>query len=583
MRHNCDIDRRDMQAARIVKKDGLMRGLMTTVAMLAISGAAHGAATAPPTPQPRLILAISVDQFSANLFEEWRPRFTDGLKRLSAGIAYPSGYQTHAMTETCPGHSTLMTGRHPNKTGIVGNSMRDETTGKAVYCLNDPAVTLAHDPAAPPVSPKRLMVDTLGEWLKRASPASRVVAVSGKDRGAITMAGHNPDGVFWIAPGYGCTTYIQPGADPVAALAPIAPVNKATADVWKRQPTWTYAHPQCRATASDWMVDGHPFHSKLPPEGYGVSDKPADIARNVVASPIDDDLTLAAAEHLIDHYRLGRGPATDLLTVSFSATDYIGHTYGTRGPEMCEQMYRLDASIGALLTKLDRMKIPYLVVLSADHGGSDLNERLAAQGADAVRIDGQAIVKRVNAAVRAQLGLGFDPLDGGIDELSLVKAAQPADRARTLAAARQALLAEPGVVAAFTIDELLETKIPRDTPPDELSLQQRFAESAFPGRSGDLLVALQPYSASVVKPGSAVAGHGSPWNYDRRVPILFWWNGAPAQTRFLPIETVDIAPTLATVLGLKTPADVDGRCLPLGDFGKGICAPAARIHPAVGK
>nr|AGU09951.1 Type I phosphodiesterase/nucleotide pyrophosphatase [uncultured organism] len=544
--------------------------VMAAAALSAAAPAMAQRATAPVS-APKLIVAISVDQFSANLFEAWRPRFTAGLARLSGGIVYPSGYQSHAATETCPGHSTLLTGRHPNKTGIVGNNVRDPATGKEVYCLADADVVLAHDAAAPPVGPKNLMVDTVGEWLKAKTPGSRVVAVSGKDRGAINMAGHNPDGVFWLIPGYGFTTYIRPGGVARAALAPIAPVNAAIAPVWTRKPTWTYAHPDCRAAdASFALPGGLRFESHLPPQGYGTSDKPADIARNVMASPIPDELTLKAAQHLIEAYRLGRGPATDLLAISFSATDYVGHGYGTRGPEMCEQMHRLDETVGALLTGLDRLGIPYLVALSADHGGSDLPERLAEQGYDARRLDPAGALKRVNAAVMASTGLSTPPLTGGLDEMSIIPRVADADRPRVLEAAKRALAAEPDVAAVFTLDEALATPIPHGKPADEMSVIERFAESAYRGRSGDLLIAARPYSASPARAGY-VGGHGSVWNYDRRVPILFWWKGAPAQTRFLPIETVDIAPTLAAVMGLAAPADVDGRCLPLTGSGGGDC------------
>ncbi|MET0270024.1 MAG: alkaline phosphatase family protein [Sphingomonas sp.] len=520
------------------------------------------AAPLPPTP-PKLIVAISVDQFSANLFEEWRPRFTGGLKRLSGGIAFPSGYQSHAATETCPGHSTLLTGRHPNKTGIVANTMRDEATGKSVYCLADDTVVLAHDAAAPAVGPKRLMADTLGEWLKAASPQSRVVGVSGKDRGAITMVGHAPDGVFWTMPGYGFTTYMRPGGDATAALAPVAAVNAAQAKAWRTRPTWTYRHPECRALAGDWSIGETRFASKLPPTGYGTSDKPGDIARNVMVSPMNDAMTLAGAQAMLRHYRLGKGPATDLLTVSFSATDLIGHTYGSRGPEMCEQMHALDTAIGTLLADVDKLGVPYLVVLSADHGGSDLTERLAVRGFPARRVDTAAIVERVNRAAMAAAGLAAPPFEGGLDELAIARDVPPADRPRVLAAAKAVLAKEPDVAGAFTIDELLATPIPHGTPADELTLRERFAESAWRGRSGDLMVALRPELTANAKAGGAIAGHGSPWNYDRRVPILFWWKGAPAETRFLPVETTDIAPTLAATLGITPPDDVDGRCLPL--------------------
>lgn len=535
---------------------GLGRTMRIILVAAGILGCLIGGTTQARDEPPKLVVAIAVDQLSANLFEEWRPRFRHGLKRLASGIVYPSGYQSHAATETCPGHSTLLTGRHPNKTGIVGNTMRDERTGASVYCLQDSSVVLAHDKAASPVGPRRLMVDTLGEWLKAASPASRVVAVSGKDRGAITMAGHRPDGVFWLAPGYGFTTYADPSADPAAALAPVADLNRKIAGNWQHPPAWSYTHPDCRAAESNWTISGKPFASRLPPEG-------STGLRGMMQSPLNDEMTLAAAQHLVEHFKLGRGPATDLLTVSFSGTDAIGHAYGSRGPEMCEQMYRLDAAIGKLLTDLDRLKVSYLVVLSADHGGSDHAERLAQQGYPARRVDGSAILKRLNEAVMAKTGTTAPPFTGSIDEPALAPAIAPADRDRVLAAAKQALATESDVAEVFTLDEVLATEIPRGKAPDELTLRERFAESAYRGRSGDLLVALQPYVSSPGMPGAYVAGHGSPWNYDRRVPIVFWWNGAPAETRYLPIETVDIAPTLAAVLRLVAPADVDGRCRPV--------------------
>src|SRR5690606_36078962 len=158
-----------------------------------------------------------------------------------------NGYQSHAATETCPGHSTLLTGVHPNRTGIVGNDYRDPDTGKQTYCLQDAAVTRAEDGGAPAVGPGRLMADTFGDWLKAVSPQSRVVAVSGKDRGAINMAGHTADGVFWMQPGFGFTTYLRPGEAAAERLAPVAAVNAQLAATWTRRPTWTYTSDDCRA------------------------------------------------------------------------------------------------------------------------------------------------------------------------------------------------------------------------------------------------------------------------------------------------------------------------------------------------
>lgn len=522
---------------------------------------------------PKLVVAISVDQYSANLFDEWRTRYTGGFARLMGGVDYSAGFQTHAGTETCPGHSTLLTGKHPNKTGIVANTYRDPESGKTVYCVNDPSVVIANDPKISPVGPSRLMATTLGDWMKAADPKSRVVAVSGKDRAAINMGGHHTDGTFWLVGGVGLATYMPPGGDPAKALAPVADFNRRIAKVWTTRPQWTYAHADCRAAAGDWTVGGRPFHSKLPPEAWGVSDDPKVIAANVMASPIYDDLTGQAAVELIDRYHLGHGPSTDLLAVSFSATDYVGHRYGTRGPEMCEQQHRLDETLGKLFAKLDSLKVPYLVVLAADHGGSDFTERLASEGyPTAKRVDSRVVLDRVNKALVTELHLAAAPLRGNLEELTLTGVAE-ADRARVLEAAVRTLRAQPEVAAAFPREELLATPIRKGANPEEVSLKERFAMSTYASRSPDILAALPPMQTIYMAgPGDNIAGHGAPWDYDRRVPILFWWPGAKAQWRFLPIETVDIAPTLAAAVNVSPPADVDGRCLQLPE-GSGVHCP----------
>lgn len=534
-----------------------LTGLLGAAAMVMATPAMGQA----PAPKPKLVVMVAVDQFSTGLYQAWAGRFTGGLKRMVNGVAYANGYQSHAGTETCPGHSTILTGKHPNKTGIVGNLVRDETTGKSVYCLADSAVTLALGGNG--VSPAKLNASTVGEWLKAASPQSRVVAISAKDRGAINLAGHTPDGVFWLTPGKGFTTYLKPGETVAAKLAPIAPVNAQIAKVWSTRPSWTYAHADCRALASTWSIGGATFNSTLPPQGWGVKTEPAAISADIVNSPILDDVTLIGARSLIRYYKLGKGPATDLLAVSFSATDYVSHKYGTQGPEMCEQMYRLDATLGKLFADLDALKIPYIVALTADHGGSDFTERLAKRGYDARRVDIAAGLRRVNAVLRAELRLNADPLTGSLEEASVVSEFA-GQKAAIAAAAAKLIAADPDVAGAFTLDELLETSVPRGKSPEEFTLKERFALSAYRGRSPDVYAALRPgFTSYAANLSGYIGGHGSPWDYDRRVPILFWWNGAKPENRALAIDTVDIAPTLANVIGVKSPMDLDGKCMPL--------------------
>lgn len=535
--------------------------------------AAVPASAAPDKPHPKLVVVISVDQFSANLFEQYRGDFKGGLGRLAReGVVYPSGYQSHGMTETCPGHSTLLTGKHPNKTGIVANDFYDLAAGQKTYCLSDPSVTLAHDAAAKGVSPKLLLATTYGDWLKAASPKSRVYAVSGKDRGAIAMAGHQGDGVFWLQQGFGFTTWVQPGQDAKARLAPVAALNARLAANVGKEPAWTYAYKACAAKEGDFVTGDRAWRAALPPP------KPAnaaEAARDLSTSPYTDRVTLEAAETLRDEFKLGDGETTDVLTVSLSGTDFIGHRYGARGPEMCDQVLRLDARLGQFLDSLNKVKGQVLVVLTADHGGSDFPERLAQQGYDAGRVPGGPWLQALNAELRAQLALDHDPLlqAGGIESLYVVgpdgKSPPAADRARVTAAALAILAKRPEVFEAYDAGALATTAAPpKATPPDEISVAERMRRSAYPGRVGDILVAFQPYQTLAAAGVTYVASHGSPWDYDRRVPILFWWRGAESRERVLPIDTVDIAPTIAAVTGVTVPADVDGRCLPLGADGK---------------
>ena len=548
--------------------------LLAAATASAVLFSAAGLAAAAPVeaPKPKLVVVISIDQFSANLFEQYRADFHGGLGRLAReGVVYPSGYQSHGMTETCPGHSTLLTGKYPNKTGIVANDWYDKETGKKTYCLDDPSVTLANDPSGDGrlASPKLLMATTYGDWLKAVSPKSRVYAVSGKDRGAINMAGHKADGVFWLETRFGMTTWVEPGQDAKVRLAPVAAFNaKLVADQKTKPFTWTYDNKRCKALEGDYVTGGRAWRAALP---RPVATDQAGVTNDLSVSPYTDRVTLEAAQVLREEFTLGDGEATDVLTISLSATDFIGHRYGARGPEMCDQVLRLDDRLGVFLDSLDKVKGQVLVVLAADHGGSDFPERLTEQGYDAGRVPSGPWLKALNAQVREELKLDYDPLTqaGGIESLYVVgadgKTPTALDRTRVVAATLVILAKRSEVYEAYDSNALFTAAPPpKGTPPDEISVAERMRRSAYPGRVGDILVAFQPYQTLAAAGASYVASHGSPWDYDRRVPIVFWWKGGTARERVLPIETVDIAPTIAAVTGVAVPADVDGRCLPLG-------------------
>nr|WP_295108804.1 alkaline phosphatase family protein [uncultured Caulobacter sp.] len=549
---------------------------MLTSAVLAAAVSAGFAAQAQTQsvgtrPDPKLVVVISVDQFSANLYAQHRPEFTGGLATLSSGIVYPNGYQSHAFTETCPGHSTLLTGKHPNKTGISANDWYDRASGRTVYCLADPSVTLADDPKGRAVSPANMVATTYGDWLKAVSPKSRVFGVSGKDRGAITMSGHQADGQFWYQPGFGFTTYVREGQTAEERLKPVAALNaKLAADLKKHPYAWDYAKDsakRCKALEADYETGGRKWHAALP---IPTAADDAGKLRDLYASPYTDAATLELAQDLREAYGLGDGPQVDVLTVSLSATDFIGHRYGTRGPEMCDQIARLDERLGAFLKSLDKVKGGVLVVLAADHGAADFAERLHDEGYDSERVLGRPWVAGLNKQLRADLGLSWDPLmaDGGIDQIYVVgadgRAASITDRARVTAAALVLIKRDPAVADAFDSNVILTMEAaPADAYPEEISVAERVRRSAYPGRVGDILIAFKPNRVPATAGATYVSTHGSPWDYDRRVPILFWWKGATPHERVLPLDTVDIAPTIAAATGVKPPVDVDGVCRPL--------------------
>jgi len=550
---------------------GLTLGLVAVnAAAQATETAAQPAITAPAAERasPSLIVTVVVDQLSANLFNQYRSQFTGGLKTLAdQGMVSINGYQTHGVTVTCAGHSTVLTGAHPARSGIPANDWIDTTTGKTTYCLAAPQNTLAHGKNTDngPVGPEQLSASTLGDWLKAVSPESRVYGVSGKDRGAINLAGHKADGAFWLTDNFGFTTYVEPGQSAEARLAPVTALNARMIDRFTREaPSWTYSNAACRRLEGRWTIAGQTFESKVPPADFRLDN-----------SPILDELTIEGAIELLDSQQLGRRGVTDMLGVSLSATDRIGHSYGTQGPEMCEQMLRLDAALGVFLDRLSTIPGGAIVVLTADHGGSDFPERSAVEGyPDAGRVD-RALQPRVNAALKARFGLDADPVVSSAGGFVIVdkdrkSLAEPL-RSQVLAAAIELLNGEPQVALAVARDELLAEPVPASDNPEELSLRQRLRLSAVAGRSPDILRAWQPGLTGQGRVGGAISSHGSPWDYDRRVPIVFWWPGAEGQERFLPMRTIDIAPTLANLIGVKPDAPIDGRCMDLPQFAKGRC------------
>ncbi|PVX30355.1 alkaline phosphatase family protein [Sphingomonas pokkalii] len=517
------------------------------------------AAALPATP-PRLIVVISVDQFSADLFAEYRAQFGSGFARLMTGAVFPAGYQSHAATETCPGHSTILSGDHPSRTGIIANDWTDFAAPRAdkrVYCAEDESVS-GTDSEHYTVSDKHLKVPTLGEWMKAVDPQSRVVSVAGKDRAAVMMGGHKVDELWWWD-GKAFVSYAGR-----AAPEAVTRINAATsARIAEAQPALNLPG-FCQARSRAIPLGGNKT------VGDGRFARAAGDAKAFRASPELDDAVLALGAKLATDMKLGQQGHTDLLILGASATDYVGHSYGTEGSEMCLQLLSLDQTLGQLFEALDRTGVDYQVVLTADHGGHDLPERHREHAAPTEqRIAADVTSGAIGRALAAKLGLAGAVLAGGPGGDVYVSPAVPqAKRAAVLAEAVKLYAANPQVQAVFTRAQIEATPVAH-TPPETWSLLERARASYDPQRSGDLVVALKPRVTPILDPvGGYVATHGSFWDYDRRVPILFWRKGMVGFEQPLSVETVDIAPTLAALIKVPVPVEIDGRCLDL-DAGPG--------------
>jgi predicted AlkP superfamily pyrophosphatase or phosphodiesterase len=564
--------------------------------------AARAAApVAAPSGPPKLLVAIAVDQFSADLFAQYRQHYTAGMARLLQGAVFPSAFQSHSATETCPGHSTLLTGVHPGRSGIIANNWYDTSLkreDKRVYCAEDESNPNG-DSKSPVVSAGHLKVPTLGERMKAQWPESRNVAVSAKDRAVMMMGGHQIDEAYWWV-GRGFSTLDG------RSLAPAALAENAAMIRLLASGAPGFVPPAfCAARARDIST------GPLAPDvvtgpvvvGTGTFAVEPDQGDDIRVSPRVDAATLDLAARLVADMKLGKGAAPDMLSISLSATDYVGHAYGTEGLEMCIQQVELDKALGAFFARLDAMGIDYAVMLTADHGGLDVPERLDQQAApkarradialtaygvsadlqDKLHIDPAVLAKLPQCSYRNPLPVSVTPTrldlapplvcaESAFGDYYVNKMLPDPLRARVIATLVDILRASPDVELVLTKPEIEKIHYPIGDPQD-WSIPERIRASYDPERTGDVFTVLHRtvVPIPVVRPGYT-ATHGSPWDYDRRVPLLFWRAGVPGFEQPQPVETVDIAPSFAALIGLKYPqGSFDGRCLDIDGGPKDTC------------
>lgn len=522
------------------------------------------AIAAPEAPKPKLIVLLVVDQYSSDLLVEYRPMYRNGLARLTQGIVFPNAFHAHATSETCPGHATVSTGTHPMHHGIIANDWQnpraqrlkgDETT-HLVYCAENPGP--AGSEYKREVSPALLKAPTIAERVKKHDPNAKVAVVSGKDRSSIMLGGTYADVALWWDRKLGFTTY-ENARDRIPDR-----IEKVNAEMKESQatPSTPRVPAECRHKGAEIQISDEVTVGKL---------KAVDGASKLWnTTPAMDYYTARAALALVEQMDLGRDDVPDLLAVSFSVTDYVGHNFGTAGEEMCAQQIALDETIGWLLTALDGMNLPYAVALTSDHGGVDAPERLALTGLKAERLDEALTPAGINKQLAAQFGRARTYFLGDwfSNDVYLSTDVPARERDKVLKAAAQLFAKHPQVEKVFTKQEL--KKVPEPTgPPDEWNLAERARASFDEQRSGDLIVLLKKYVSPYThaKSGQYIVTHGSAWVYDRRVPILLWRPGVTASDHPAAVRVADVVPTIAPLLGLAiSQEEIDGRPLPAPQF-----------------
>jgi len=495
-------------------------------------------AQSPPAGRPALVVLIAVDQMRGDYLDRFRPQWQGGFARLLRQARYfPGGLQDHALTETAPGHSTMLSGRDPGRVGIVTNARG----------VPDPSTTLL-GVAGTGASPRRFEGTTLFDWMTAADPASRALSVSAKDRGAILPIGRSKEaGVFWYARGsFTTSTWYR---DSLPSWVREFNTRPWAAALVGRQ--WSLLDaPAAYAEADDRPYENGGSDIVFPHRLPGTTDS---VALVLPSYPWMDSLTAAFALEGVRQLALGRGPATDLLVISFSATDYIGHAFGPDSREIHDQLLRLDRTIGSLEDSLARLLPgrPILFVLTADHGVTSFPEASLAAGRPGGRAGLDQFARRWNDSLAVRLGanpaLSFESGLLSADLAALRRAGVNTDSLAEVIAA--AMRRQAGVRSVYTRASLAAA------PAGDVDAT-RWRRSLAP--SVDWLVCAVADRGWIWAGSKGWTTHGTTNPDDVTVPIAFWGPGVRPGRSTAPAHTVDIAPTLAALLGVKPLEPLDG-------------------------
>lgn len=492
--------------------------------------------------KPTLVVFLTIDQLRGDYFTRFGKQFTGGLHRFDVASAhFTRAFQDHANTETAPGHAATMSGRFPVHTGIAANSAG----------VNDPGSPLIGAPDAG-ASPFRFRGTTLLDWMRTADRRTRFLSVSRKDRAAILPIGRSKGDVYWYASNGTFTQSAWYGTE----------LPRWVRDFNNKQYPAEYAGWSWTPLLPD---SAYPEPDSVPIESLGekfvfphdIVDEPTLAAATLANFPVMDEFTLRFALEGVKQLQLGADPKrTDLLNISLSTTDAIGHRYGPDSKELHDQMLRVDRYLGAFIDSLFALRdsTRIILTLTGDHGMSPFpdGKSTVTPNPGARTVD---VMPAFNAAFIRLAALGVDTNqvamnDGALivgDTTSFVKAKVSVDSvARALAAAVRAI---PGVHRVDMLSDLVKADTVRDT------IAVRWLRMFEPGGQVRFVTTLDRFNYQA---GVKYATHGSPWDQDAWVPVMFW--GAPFQPGKynMHVRVVDMAPTLADVLGIRPLEKLDG-------------------------
>jgi predicted AlkP superfamily pyrophosphatase or phosphodiesterase len=493
---------------------------------------------------PRLIVILVIDQFREDYLERFRDRFAEGGFRLflERGAYFPDCNYDYANTRTAPGHATLLTGAYSNGHGIMANEWWDPKKKRMVTSVEDDRTHLVGvEGNATGASPQNLLASTLGDELKLATEGrARVFGMSLKDRAAVLAAGHAADGAYWIDHKSGAwvtSSYYRKELPKWVADFNASRPSK----YWNRE--WTDSSgATLGSTAHRENQDG----------------SQADFYEVVGATPFANDYELEFARELVLYEHLGTGPATDLLTIGLSANDILGHQVGPDSPEMESMILNTDRQLADFFIFLGHQVglANVWMALAADHGVAPLPSLAAQLHLLGANRNGETLKSQINKHLAAKLGRGGAPafiekMDYPLawlnEEAFAALKIKEVDGERLVGEA----MIEEGFRGYFTRAQLAEGAVPGT------DVGRRYLNSYSPEGGWYVMGVPVPFTVGVTEG----TNHGSPYAYDTHVPLALYGLAFQTGTYYTHVEPVDLAVTLAALLGINPPTHAVGRVL----------------------